>query len=146
MTGFTGFLKVVASLLAFLYSGSSVPLVGHAALSPPVVNVADVNSGSTIERDLCLTVSLGADAAGECGDLRLVHELPGVTTLSKERTPALLYNSEHASPRGIVRANVSLPDGITGLNRVVTTLTVNGQQRAQSVYKGNTWPNAAAVR
>jgi RHS repeat-associated protein len=146
MTGFTGFLRVVASFLAVFYSGNSVQLARSAAYSPPIVDVSSVNSSSTIERDGCLTVSLGADAAAECGDLRLAHGLPGVTTLSKERAPTLLYSSGHASPRGTVRANVTLPDGIAGLSRVVATVTVNGQQRAQSVYTGTTWPSASAGR
>ncbi len=38
--------------------------------------VHDVNPGAGVERDLCLTVVVGAGAAAECGDLRLVHVLP----------------------------------------------------------------------
>jgi len=112
----------------------------------PEINVAAMNPGETVERDLCLTIAVGPDAASECGDLRIVHALPAVRTLSRERAPVLLYNSDHAHPYAIVRADVRLPDGSTGLSRVEATLTVNGQPRARSVYKGANWPGSSVAR
>lgn len=105
----------------------------------PQVQVDDVNPGTAIERDLCLTVAIPGGAS-ECGDLRLAHALPAVRTLNRTRTPALLYNSQHASPRPTVAAHVTLPGGRDGLSRVVATLKVNGTPRAQGVWRGSTWP------
>jgi YD repeat-containing protein len=109
--------------------------------APPQVSVADVNPGTSVERDLCLSVSLAPGAASECGDLRLAHALPAVRTLGRARAPVLLYNSQHASPHPIVAAHVTLPDGPSGLSRVVATLKVNGTPRGQGVWKGSAWPD-----
>jgi RHS repeat-associated protein len=105
------------------------------------VSVADVNPGTSVERDLCLSVSLAPGAASECGDLRLAHALPAVRTLNRARAPVLLYNSQHASPHPIVAAHVTLPSGPSGLSRVVATLKVNGTPRGQGVWKGSAWPD-----
>jgi YD repeat-containing protein len=114
--------------------------------APPQVSVADVNPGTSVERDLCLSVSLAPGAASECGDLRLAHALPAVRTLGRARAPVLLYNSQHASPHPIVAAHVTLPDGPSGLSRVVATLKVNGTPRGQGVWKGSAWPGSGPVR
>jgi RHS repeat-associated protein len=111
----------------------------------PVVDVS-TNAGAVIERDLCLTISLGDAAASECGDLRLVHGLPGVRTLSRERAPVLIYSSGTARPAPIVAANVSLPSGVAGLNRVTAVLNINGVARARGVWMQSGWPNVAAAR
>jgi YD repeat-containing protein len=100
-----------------------------------------VNPGTSVERDLCLSVSLAPGAASECGDLRLAHALPAVRTLNRARAPVLLYNSQHASPHPIVAAHVTLPSGPSGLSRMVATLKVNGTPRRQGVWKGNAWPD-----
>ncbi|HEV7595471.1 MAG TPA: RHS repeat-associated core domain-containing protein [Gemmatimonadaceae bacterium] len=113
---------------------------------PPTVDVSSTNPGPLLERDLCLTISVGDGAASECGDLRLVHELPGVRTLSKERAPVLIYSSGNARPFPIVAANVALPSGVAGLSTVVATLKVNGLERARGAWTGAAWPNASAVR
>src|SRR6185437_11709768 len=60
-------------------------------VDPPLQNTAVVGPGS--ERDLCLSFSVSAGAATECGDLRLVVPLPAVQSLGKARVPTLLYNS-----------------------------------------------------
>ncbi|HEU4557105.1 MAG TPA: RHS repeat-associated core domain-containing protein [Longimicrobium sp.] len=51
-----------------------------------------------LDRDDCVTVGLGAGAASECADLRLVNALPPTRTLNQSRAPVLLYNSRHAFP------------------------------------------------
>jgi RHS repeat-associated protein len=108
--------------------------------------VDEVNPGTSVERDLCLSVSLAPGAASECGDLRLAHALPAVRTLNQARAPVLIYNSQHASPKPIVAAHVTLPDGPSGLSRVVATLKVNGTPRGQGVWKGSAWPGNGPVR
>ncbi|HEV7591122.1 MAG TPA: hypothetical protein VGO40_23630 [Longimicrobium sp.] len=69
------------------------------------------NAGTAVERSLCLTISVGAGAASECGDLRLVHPLPGMKTYNQQRAPVLLYNSQHAHPHPLVTAQVTVPAG-----------------------------------
>ncbi|HEX8671273.1 MAG TPA: hypothetical protein VF710_05265 [Longimicrobium sp.] len=62
------------TLAAALATGGALAtglLAGDPA--PPVVSVADVNPGTSVERDLCLSVSLAPGAASECGDLRPAH-------------------------------------------------------------------------
>jgi RHS repeat-associated protein len=130
------------TLAAALATGGALAralLAGDPA--PPEVSVADVNPGTSVERDLCLSVSLAPGAASECGDLRLAHALPAVRTLNRARAPVLLYNSQHASPHPIVAAHVTLPSGKDGLSRVVATLKVNGTPRGQGVWKGSAWPD-----
>ncbi|HLL82696.1 MAG TPA: hypothetical protein VK420_08580, partial [Longimicrobium sp.] len=69
-----------------------------------------------------------------------------VRTLGRARAPVLLYNSQHASPHPIVAAHVTLPDGPSGLSRVVATLKVNGTPRGQGVWRGSAWPGSGPVR
>ena len=78
-------------------------------------------------RGLCLTIAAASDAAYECGDLRLVHALPSVRTLSTLRAPALLYNSQHAHPYPVVATTATLQSGSPTPDSVVTTITVGGQ-------------------
>lgn len=60
--------------------------VSALAAAAPTVDVASVNPGTAVDRDLCLTVAAGERGARECGDLRVVHPLPSIRTLNKERT------------------------------------------------------------
>ncbi|MGQ0641250.1 MAG: hypothetical protein ACT4P6_10855 [Gemmatimonadaceae bacterium] len=95
-----------------------------------VVSLADVNTGTTIARDQCLTIALGDNSASECGDLRIVHALPTIRTLGTPRTPTLLYSSAHARPQIRVAANVTLEGGFTAPDSVI------GQLRLGSTIKG----------
>ncbi|HET9636780.1 MAG TPA: RHS repeat-associated core domain-containing protein [Gemmatimonadaceae bacterium] len=120
--------------------------VGVRTVLPPVVDVTSVNSGAIVERDECLTVALGSDAAAECGDLRVVHALPSMRTLSRDHTPILLYNSQHARPMPIVAANVSLPSDTVGLSSIVATLKINGLVRSRGTWKKTFWPSTRPAR
>lgn len=124
---------------------SAAPLaVGSPA---PVVSVADVNAGATVERGLCLTIAAGAAAAYECGDLRLVHALPAIRTLGKTRVPTLLYNSLHAEPSvTVVAAHVTLDAGAGLPDNVEAILRVNGVQRASGLWSGSDWTAGATRR
>ena len=117
----------------------------RATLAPPVVNVQEVNPGTSVERDLCVTVSVAAGAAAECGDLRLAHALPSMRNLNQVRAPVLLYNSQHASPYAVVAANVSLPQGTSGLSRVTAVLRVNGAPRGEGIWRGSAWPQGTGA-
>ena len=92
----------------------------------PTVDVASVNPGTAVDRDLCLTVAAGERGARECGDLRLVHPLPSVRTMDKERGPVLLYNSQFAHPYPIVAANVTLGSGTLPPDTILATLHLGG--------------------
>jgi YD repeat-containing protein len=104
----------------------------------PVVSVVDLNSGTQIERSQCVTVSAGAGAAYECGDLRLAHALPTVITKGKARTPVLLYNSQHAHPRPTVYADVALPPTALPPEWVQAVVTVNGVPYSRT-FAGAEW-------
>ena len=88
------------------------------------LNVASVNPGATLTRDLCLTIDAGEDAAWECGDLRLVHALPSVRTFDELRTPTLLYNSQQAHPHPSVAVLVNQGDSTFAPDTLVATLTM----------------------
>lgn len=101
--------------------------------SPPA-GVVLFSTGSTIERDLCVTMALGSDAASECGDLRLVHALPPTRTLNRVWAPMLIYNSQHASPAPIVQADVTLPTGTT--DSVQARLLIANVERGKGRWAG----------
>lgn len=128
---------------AMLVSTSAVVALLTSEPGAPQVEVEDLNAGTSVERDLCLTVALPGGAS-ECGDLRLAHALPTVRTLNRARAPTLLYNSQHANPHPIVAANVTLPGGSAGLSRVTAVLKVGGTPRAQGVWRGSSWPQTAS--
>lgn len=98
-----------------------------------------------VARDLCLTVAAGPAAAFECGDLRMVHGIPPVRTLGTTRTPVLLYNSQHAHPYPLVRADVALPTGDPLPTTVQAILTVNSTQYSTS-WAGTAWGSPGQTR
>jgi hypothetical protein len=128
--GTQGTVKLVSNITnnPALKDSGVVTVTSVADANAPTVAVANLNSGSTIERDLCLTVALGSDAAYECGDLRLVHSLPTVRTLNKVRAPALLYNSQHAHPFPLIAADIGLPAGAATPQTMEAVLTIAGVQ------------------
>ena len=82
-----------------------------------------VHPGTSVRRDLCLSISVGPGAAYECGDLRLVHALPTARVLNAARTPVLVYNSAHARPAPVFSFNLqmvagSIPSSVTAIVRV----------------------------
>jgi RHS repeat-associated protein len=108
--------------------------------------IAPVTPDTVVERDLCLTIVAGDDAAAQCGDLRLTHTLPTVRTLNTLRTPTLLYNSQHAHPFPLVSANVTLPAGRLVPDRVVANLYINNVWRAEGAWPGGDWQPGASRR
>ena len=86
-----------------------------------------------LDRDVCVILAAGPASAFECGDLRLVHDLPGVRLLNRSRAPALVYSSQHALPQPIFVAYVA-PAAGTRPDTIRAVLTVNGVN-----YSGR-WP------
>ena len=111
------------------------------AVNYPVVDVSNTHPGTTVERGACLSISLGANAAAECGDLRIVHALPTITTLNKARTPTLLYNSYHNRPYAVIAADVAVPAGSSGVpDSVKVRLKIDG---SSTVIDSGAWSGAA---
>ncbi|HXG95914.1 MAG TPA: RHS repeat-associated core domain-containing protein [Gemmatimonadales bacterium] len=112
----------------------------------PVVSIADVNPGTSLDRGECLTVAAGSAAAFECGDLRIVHALPAIRTLNKARVPTLIYNSAAADPYPIVAATVSLASDTTVPDSVEAALKINNVTMAQGLWVGTNWVPGATRR
>ena len=132
----------------FSVTSTNQGVTGQGALSvhttvptPIIVQAAAVNPGSTIARDDCLTIAAGDGAAYECGDLRLVHDLPSVTTLNHEHTPSLIYSSVHAVSTTIVGADVSMPPS-TIATRISATLVVYRRPDSVMTTLDTTWSSA----
>ncbi|HEU0016059.1 MAG TPA: RHS repeat-associated core domain-containing protein [Longimicrobium sp.] len=107
----------------------------------PQARVVELNTGGRIERSQCVTASLGEAAAYECGDLRLVHALPGVTTMGRGRSPVLIYNSQHAHPMPTVYVDVTLPATASAPPQVKAVLTLsNGATYTRRFYGGHWSP------
>jgi RHS repeat-associated protein len=117
-----------------------------AASVPLAVQVADLNSGATIERSQCVTVATGVRSAYECGDLRMVHALPSFRTRNKARTPVLLYNAQHAHPRPTVYADVTLPAGASVPTTVQAAVVIGGVTVASASWPGGDWQPGGSRR
>jgi len=113
-------------------------------LDPPLQNPASAGPGT--ERDLCLSFSVSAGAATECGDLRLAVALPPVQSLGKARVPTLLYNSQFAHPFPLVSSNVTVPSGSGLPTTVKATLLVNGVVRDSGSWNGSDWGTPGSTR
>src|SRR5579872_1188251 len=115
-----------------------VIVAAHAlSAGAPVVDVAAENPGTTVRRDLCLTIDAGEDAASECGDLRIDHPLPSVRTMNAGHMPLLLYNSQFSHPHPVIAANVTLSDSTLPPDTMLSILTVNGVARDTVRWKGS---------
>jgi YD repeat-containing protein len=134
-SGSSGSLTLHGSAGSSTDDGSlSVSLATESDISP-LQSTALIGPG--IDRGACLTIAAGAEGAYECGDLRLAHPLPTITTKSKARTPTFVYNSQTAHPYPLVKSLVTvaapLPDAVQA------TLAVNGSTRATASYVGTNW-------
>jgi RHS repeat-associated protein len=95
----------------------------------------DNRSLQRIQRNACVTVAMGPASASECGDLRVVHALPGTRVLNRNRGPVLIYNSGHGRPIPIVAEHLAGPaSGVPDSIRAV--LLVEGAQVAAVRFKG----------
>jgi RHS repeat-associated protein len=141
----SGMVKAIDAASSSLRDSASVTLRSVAPLFP-VVSIVDVNPGTTIERDQCLTIAAGSAAAFECGDLRIVHALPAIRTLNKARVPTLLYNSATADPYPIVAATVTLGGGSPWPDSVEAILRVGGVTKDSGRWAGTDWAPGATRR
>lgn len=98
------------------------------------LDVASVNAGPAITRAQCVTIAAG-DGAFECGDLRLVHGLPGATTFTKSRAPTLVYNSRAAKGLAFIAANVRVTSAMP--SSLSATLSINGASITKSIAAGS---------
>lgn len=119
---------------------------GTSGQGAPIINLKGLNSGTIVERGACLTIAVGANAAGECGDLRIVHALPSFRTMNVVRTPTLIYHSNHGEPVGQVAVDVTLPDSTAVPDNVIATLTVGGVQKATGTWTGSEWQTVKTRR
>jgi RHS repeat-associated protein len=116
-------------------------------VATPVINVDSANSGSTVARDLCLSIA-NSGGGYECGDLRLVHALPTTRTLNVARTPKLVYLSDHATPHMIVRVDVTQPSGSGSPDSITAILrdTTGAALTSQARWDGAAWVAGATNR
>ncbi|HXO84165.1 MAG TPA: hypothetical protein VN803_01435, partial [Gemmatimonadales bacterium] len=121
------------------YRDSSSVAVTAVATAFPLVSIVEANPGAARDRSQCLTIAAGSAGAFECGDLRLIHALPAIRTISRARVPILLYNSATADPFSIVAASVTLSSGSSLPDSVEAVLTVNGVEKARTRWAGNDW-------
>ncbi|WP_309669486.1 hypothetical protein, partial [Gemmatimonas sp.] len=94
--------------------------------STPASGIQLATVGDDRDRSACLSLAAGPNAAYECGDLRLVHFLPSTTRYNRSRTPALLYNSQTASPAPAVSVDVSAASGSATPDYLEICVTASG--------------------
>ena len=107
----------------------------------PLQNPAPAGPG--VERRLCLTIAAGSAGASECGDLRLVHPLPRLTTRTQTRGPVLLYNSHAAHPYVVITDTVGIPSNEAAPTNVKATLTFNGTTIGTRTWSGSDWASGS---
>ena len=111
------------------------------------VTIAAMSAMADIERSLCVNVSTSPGAAYECGDLRLVHALPGIQTFGKAQVPTLIYNSRHAAPSVNIAADVTLPVETVGPTGVSAVVKIGGVAAAPPrSFSPGEWANGATRR
>jgi RHS repeat-associated protein len=153
-SGSAGIIRLLASYSgnsAINDDGSVAVTVGTGGPSATVVTVAEANPGVTLERDACLTVAILADVAFECGDLRVVHALTSARTMSRVRTPTLLYNSRLAQSAPILAAHVTLAAGASTPSKVTGDLLVrnkfgNWVTKASGEWQGSDFTQSTPTR
>jgi hypothetical protein len=125
------------AVLLGLALGAVLPAPSANAQSAPIVSVATVNPGLTVDRGQCVRLSLPGDASAECGDQRFGHALPSVRTMNRVRTPILTYNSAHANPRPLIAADVTLDAALGTPSRVdVAVVFASGQNWGVKAWSG----------
>jgi hypothetical protein len=116
-------------------------------LGPGVV-INTVTPDVTRPRNKCLTIEIEPGVAYECGDLRVVHNLPSTRTYNKLRTPALVYNSNSAVGVYAIGALVTLNPSMGTPDTVTATITdsATGAVIGSNTWPGSYWVNGATQR
>ncbi|HVX41708.1 MAG TPA: RHS repeat-associated core domain-containing protein [Gemmatimonadaceae bacterium] len=135
MSGTAGSLRFTAAALsntnATMTGVDSVVVAQGAAIA---VQTAAVNPGASVSRGACLSIAAGDDAAYECGDLRIVHELPTTTTMNTPRTPTLVYQSAAASTQLTIAADVRVAPG-TNPTSIRSTVVISNAATSLTVRR-----------
>lgn len=140
----SGSLKLVAIPSAGTAKDSGT--ISIAVDSTSTASLDSVGLPGVIARDHCLTISAGADAAYECGDLRIVHPLPATRTKGLPHVPVLLYNSSTAHPFALVAANYTMPSTPPLPDSVVATVLMGGVSQGRAKWLGTDWTLGATRR
>ncbi len=116
------------------------------AMAAPAINTVSYNPGVTVARDQCLTIALGPAEAAECGDLRVVYQVPIFRTANVARAVTLHYLSGHASPRPQVAVRVTVPASTQLPEYIEATLKVGGVERGKQRWPGTAWLTVGVPR
>ncbi|HEY0035772.1 MAG TPA: hypothetical protein VGB66_03745, partial [Longimicrobium sp.] len=100
----------------------------------------DARGTDRAERGVCLTMPAGPGAAYECGDLRVVHPLPTTRVLNRAFTPALVYNSQTASPTPVVTTEFTPASALSSLILTLAVEFSGGQVTWTRTITGAGWP------
>ncbi|HKS91028.1 MAG TPA: hypothetical protein VJQ83_03795, partial [Tepidiformaceae bacterium] len=109
------------------------------------VSTQGLNPGTAVTKSQCLTIATGSDAAYECGDLRIVHALPGLRTMNRPRIPTLIYGSREAHPSALIAANVTY-SGKPAPTSIQATISIPGKTPITRSYAWSSGCSGAACR
>ncbi len=117
-------------------SSGSFVMESYDASSPLDLRISTTQEGVTQERSACYRIALDEDAAMECGALRVRYALPSVTTMGREHSLALTYNSAHAI--GVV--NLALDVRVHGYapDSFIVKVKYGGVTRATQRFRTDT--------
>lgn len=132
LAGQAGTVTLTATSGSTVASGSVAVSTGVVRGPIAISTGAQLNPGTSIVRDECLTIAAGDDGAYECGELRLVHALPVTTTMNTPRSPTLIYMSGQAHPVTLIAANVAV-DGTICPAQITATIRFNGDSAQRTV-------------
>jgi hypothetical protein len=136
--GDTGRVRFIASAGGVSDTGSTRVAVTN-AMATPVISTAAYNAGVIFPREECVTIALADDAAAECGDLRIVYQLPMMKVLNVVRRPTLIYNSATANPVPQVAIRVTVPSLTLVPDTVEAVLKVGATVRGRQRWAGVPW-------
>jgi YD repeat-containing protein len=99
-------------------------------LAGPGAPALDISMNAEgLERGACVSAPAGPAGAFQCGYLVVAHSMPSFRTLDKDRTIALVYNSDAARSNPVIMADISLPN----------TVATPDSLRLEVIIGTNTW-------
>jgi RHS repeat-associated protein len=125
---------------------ATLQITAAAASTGMIVVTQGLTTDSLLYRDECVSISLDADAASECGDLRVVHALPAIRTMNVLCAPVMTYSSAHARAVTVVPAELTLPASVTLTGNVSASLRVNDVQYASGYWPAGDWTPGSTRR
>jgi YD repeat-containing protein len=137
----------LAPLLLTILVAFDAGWLSRTAPAAPVIDLVAVRDTAAVTRpDLCLTIALDAASAYECGNLRVVHDLPAVNAAGTVRAPVLYYNSVHASATLLLAADITLPPGGTMPDSVTADAFFGSSHHGRGRWDGAQWTGGATRR